>query len=205
MIRGVADLDGVLHSGLEIRDVMTIIRDIDSIPLLQITLGILPMIGELQGRADGVTSFKSLGVMILICKPQHQTANRVGTASAVVDELIPCRISRDALILLKGINQIEKGIGLQLVVIDLRGECGKDGMNPFAMIEAGQRFFTPPVEKLKTSRRISNLITQVICPAAEGVDDRSPISHLLGNHPGKDREILVMTKGQPPAIGHGLG
>ena len=179
----VSDLDGVLHSGFEIRDVMTFGWNVDPVAFFQITSGVLPVIGQLQGGADGITAFQRNGIVILVRQSQNQPTDGIGTSPAVVDERIPGRVSRHALILLKCIDQIQKRFRPEPVAIDLRGQGNKDRMGGFSILEAGEGLRSPPRQQFQALFGALDLVAQIVCPPAECIDDRSSISHRFRHHP----------------------
>lgn len=123
--------------------------------------------------------------MVLVSQSQHQASDWISTPSAVVNQLVPRVISGHVLVLLEGVDEIEKRLGLKAISFTLGGQGDKDGMAPPAMIKAGHGLFTPPGQEFKASGRIANFIAQIISPSAEGVDDRSTISHGLWNKSGE--------------------
>src|SRR5690348_13539819 len=63
----------------------------------------------------------------------------------------------------------------------------------------------PPVEQFQTVRGIMRLVSQIICPAAIGVDVAEMLPQSLGQEPAGDRKVLVVLRGEPAAISFSVG
>src|SRR5690242_18636722 len=79
------------------RNVYTVLQQVDR--------DILPEIGKLQGRTGGIGETLSFGVRIP-AEIEHQPADRVRGIPAISEELFEIGVTRDALILDEGLDQI---------------------------------------------------------------------------------------------------
>ena len=168
-----------------------------------ITSNILPEVGELQSRADRI---RPLGVPFaeLAADVKHQSADRVGTASAVIAELIERVVSLNPLILLEGGDQILERLPGDLAFLDRLLQCDKHGM-PGGTGVAISQFAPPPVQEFQRSFGSLDFIPQIIRPAAEGIDAVEVLMKLFGKQPGDDGEVFVVDFGELGAVGLGLG
>ena len=85
---------------------------IDPVSLNKVTMNILPVIRQLQGRADCIAGDKLFLGAGFTCKCKDQSSHRVGAATAISKDLFPRAVSSLRLILLKGVDQcLEGGLG----------------------------------------------------------------------------------------------
>ncbi len=75
---------------------------------------ILPEIGQLQCGA-GLVGENLAGLVAIPAQIQNQPAHGIGAAAAIVQDLRIRLIARHALILFKGVDQVKKWLGRQLV------------------------------------------------------------------------------------------
>jgi len=97
---------------LEVGDGMEFRGEIDPVPVNQVAKDILPVIRQLQSRADCIAGSKLFDGAGFACKCKEQSSHRVGAAAAISKDLVPCAVSSFRLILFKGVDQcLEGGLG----------------------------------------------------------------------------------------------
>lgn len=193
-----------LKSTLEVVDCNQLLRDVDPIALESIAADVLPVIGELQGGADGVAESEERLVPALAEEHEDEATHRIGAQSAVADELLPRLVSRDGLVEFEGPDEVVEGLDRELMAGDCRLERHEDGMNRGAG-EAGFEFASPPRQQFEGPLGGTALVAEVVGASAEGVDRGE-----VGLEPARDQvrehaEVLVVAASETPAPRSSLG
>ena len=75
----------------------------------------------------------------------------------------------------------------------------KDRMRRLAFV-ASIQFALPPIKKLERAQGISDLVAQIVRPAAIGIDVVEMLMKSFGEQPGNDVEVFVMMRGEPSRV-----
>ncbi len=129
---------------------------------------VLPEVDELQSRTDGVGLLLPQRILAA-SQGQHDPADGVRRATAVVTELVASFVANHLLILHKGIKQVMKGLTAQLVALHRLRKGHKDRMLRMSLT-AGVEFSPPRIKSLRRRPRALGLISEIVAPAGKRID-----------------------------------
>jgi hypothetical protein len=128
----------------------------------------LPEIRELQRGANMVGQCRPPGI-VRLAEIQHQSADRIGRISAVVQQLIVAVISLDPLVLLEGTQQIKERLRWDGEPPNGRHQRDHHRMRGLPIV-AAEEFSPPPGEQTERFFTSGRLVGEVVGPAAISVN-----------------------------------
>ncbi len=123
----------------------------------------------------------------------------MAAAAAVIENLIVGLISQDALILFKGVDQVKKWLGWQLVRRDGARQGDKNGGRGAAG-EAIDRLFAKIHEEAQGFIAVAGLIAKIVRYAAKGIDIAEILPQMFGKQQGDNGEVFVMVVGEEAGL-----
>lgn len=199
--------------------VWTVRRNVHAVTLKQITPHILPEVDELQCCACRIAH----GIAISIGgvdfrwgvspKREDDSANGIGAALAIVQQLLPCVVACDALVLHERIDEIGKGLSREMRKLLARSSKSDKhrvthGYCARPIVETRKQFTPPPPEQSLAQgpsfRGMAGFVAQIISPAAKGIDSGEIIAQIIRHERREHTEVLVVRGRQVAAIGIGL-
>ena len=154
----------------------------------------MPEVGQLQCGADRIRHAIGIGIGAP-GQPQHEPADGVGRAAAVVQHVVPPLVARRDHILTKGAEQIVEERQRQ---IELRARLRQRREDIVARrLPQVRRPFVEQREALVGGA--TRLIGDVVGAAGEGIDGGDVRSQVGGDEPRRDRKVLVVLAGDAEA------
>jgi hypothetical protein len=108
-------------------------------------------------------------------------------------------ISQDALILFKGVDQVKKWLGWQLMRLDGSRQGDENGSGSAAG-EAIEGLPAKVGQEEEGFVAVAGFITQIIGDAAKGIDVAEVLPEMPGKQQGNNREVFVMIGDQLPGL-----
>lgn len=172
-----------------------ILRQVDA-ALLNIDTNVLPEVGELQTGA-GVVTEKEESIVAITAEFKHEAAHGVGGVDAIIEDLRPIAVAGSRLVVLKGFDQADEVLKGKVAAGDGAAKRDKNGV---LVAIVGEKQGSPPSEEAKGFNRITNLVTEIIRPAAEGIDVIKILMEMLGQKEADYVEIFVVMGGEPAGV-----
>src|SRR6266404_6612794 len=167
--------------------------------LFEVARDVLPEIGELQCSAGGVGELLAL-LITIAAEIENEAADWACRIDAIIQDRVPSGIPLDRLILAKGFEQVGEGLLGNFFGGDGLAQRDEDRMRRMPGI-AGVQFLLPPIKKFEGALRVRNFVTEIVGPAAIGVDVVKMLVQLFREKPGNYIKVFVMVRGEPARVG----
>ena len=176
-------------------------RNIDA-PLFKVACDVLPEIRQLQRRARRIG--KPLPLRIAVAAQiKDEAAHRVRRIAAVSEDVVPGGVTVNGLVLAKRDEQIGKRLDGNVERGNGFAQRDKNGVRRFSCVAIAQ-FLVPLVQQRQGFGRIGNFISQIVGPAAVGVQIVKMLVQPSRKQPGNHVEIFVVMRGEPSGVALGL-
>ncbi len=134
---------------------------------------------------------------------EYEAAYWIRGIAAISDHAVPGRVAVHGLVLAKRHEQIGKWLDGNFARSNGLPQRDEYGMRRPAGV-AIAKLHVPSVEQLQGFRGIGNLVSQIVRPAAVGIEVVEMLPQAFRQQPRHDVEIFVVMRGQPARIALGL-